>query len=609
MVDNCEHVLDAAGSLVHGLLERCEGVTILATSREPLGLPGEHVAPLAPLAVPRARARQAAEVRASPATRLLVERAAEARPGFRLDDSNAADIAAIARRLDGLPLALELAAVCLRSLPPTELRGRLEEPFRLLTGGRTVPRHRTLRLAIDWSHELLSEPERITFRRLAVFEGGFELAQAERVCGTAPIVPADVAGLIARLVDRSMVVADASPVARYRLLETLRDFGLAEATRKEPIEDLRRRHRDAYLALVDATGPMLQGRRLGQGLERLDAERANIRAAIRWSLATPEEARTGLRLVTSLWRYWLKRGQNREGLAWLDQALAAAADASDQERAAAEIRAAWLETAFDMPRAARRAERGVALAAAAGEDRLEGWGLVATALVRATTGDAVGARTLAGRALQLLDAADDLEGRASAAAALGMAAKYVGRLGEARTRFEEAFVGYRTLADQWDAGWGLINLSEIARLAGKPEDAERFAREAVTTFRPGGDGRSNATARMVLGEAALELGDLRTADEAFRATLRILRRHGFMQRADRAIAGLAMVASARGDVEGAARLLGAAEAAGLSPQPRGGDKRLGLLRASLRHELGARRLAALLDEGRATPNGFVGQAP
>ena len=240
VLDNCEHLLDACAELADRLLRACAGFTILATSREPLGITGEVVRRVPPLSVPEATLAPSAEtVAAFEAVQLFVDRAVAAEPRFALTDANAAAVMAICRRLEGIPLALELAAARLHALTVEQLRDRLEDRFRLLTGGsRTaLPRQRTLRATVDWSHDLLTEPEQLLLRRLAVFAGGFSLDAAEQVCGDRQVAPADVLDLLTRLVDRSLALLDSGPTSgRYRLLETIRAYALEKlrAAGEEP---------------------------------------------------------------------------------------------------------------------------------------------------------------------------------------------------------------------------------------------------------------------------------------------------------------------------------------------------------------------------------------
>ncbi|MGW0336782.1 AfsR/SARP family transcriptional regulator [Streptomyces sp. NPDC003011] len=304
ILDNCEHVVDAAARLVEELLERCPGLTVLATSREPLGVPGELLRPVEPLPEPVA-------------LRLLAERGAAARPGFRVDDDSDA-CAEICRRLDGLPLAIELAAARLRMLTPRQIAERLDDRFRLLTSGsRTVlPRQQTLRAVVDWSWDLLDEDERDVLRRLSVFAGGCDLAAAEAVCGPVALEA------LGSLVDKSLVVAapsDRGGEMRYRLLETVAEYAgerLDEAGRRAEAE---RAHLTYYRELARTTDPLLRGADQLAAVERLERESENLRAALQHAVAARDEQET-LCLVLSMAFYWQMRDQRLVARTWSREA-------------------------------------------------------------------------------------------------------------------------------------------------------------------------------------------------------------------------------------------------------------------------------------------------
>ncbi|WP_369200641.1 BTAD domain-containing putative transcriptional regulator [Streptomyces sp. PU-14G] len=310
VLDNCEHVIDAAARVVETLLVECPGVTVLATSREPLGVPGESVRPVGPLPE-------------HVALRLLADRGARAREGFSTDEEPEA-CAEICHRLDGLPLAIELAAARLRSLTPGQLARRLDDRFRLLTSGsRTVlPRQQTLRAVVDWSWELLEEPERTVLRRLSVFAGGCELEQVEEVCGAAREggAGADTAALLGSLVDKSLVVAvpgdGRTTGMRYRLLETVAEYA-AEKLEALPGERERAeaRHLVAYRELARTAEPLLRGPRQAVWLDRLEREHDNIRTALRRAVAAGEE-QEALCLVLSMGWFWQLRGHRADSRAW-----------------------------------------------------------------------------------------------------------------------------------------------------------------------------------------------------------------------------------------------------------------------------------------------------
>lgn len=310
VLDNCEHVLDAAASLATELLGSCRGLRLLTTSREPLGVPGEVNYSVPSLSL------------ADEAVDLFVDRARRVRPDFSVTKDNAATVTEICRRLDGMPLALELAAARVRALSVDEIVGSLHDRFRLLTGGaRTaVRRQQTLRASVDWSHALLSEPERILFRRLAVFLGGFDLDAAQAVAGDAEVERYQVIDQLALLVDKSLVVAkNSSGPTRYHLLETMRQYAQEKLGEAGEAEAVRLRHRDHYngiAALLDAPARSDYHQRV----EQADQEMENLRSAFGWSAETGDIERA-LELASSLQPLWLSRGRIQEGRAWFEAIL------------------------------------------------------------------------------------------------------------------------------------------------------------------------------------------------------------------------------------------------------------------------------------------------
>jgi predicted ATPase/DNA-binding SARP family transcriptional activator len=348
VLDNCEHVIEAAASLAARLLADCPQARIIATSREPLRIPGETLWVVAPLEVPPASAVPVAaapvqaagsvmpgaasapgitEISAYPAVRLFLDRAAANLPGFALDDGNAAAVARVCRALDGMPLAIELAAPWLRTLTSAQLAERLDDRFALLTGGsRTaLPRHQTLRAVIDWSWNLLSQPERVLARRLAVFPAGATLAAAEQVCAGGPLAPRDVLPALSGLVGKSILgaaeadgAADRGP--RYRMLETVRAYGLerlAEAGEETGVRDALAAY---YLDFAETADPLLRTAQQARWHRELTAEQDNVSAALRWAIAR-RDAATALRFVRALGFYWTQRGRG-EGEALAREVLA-----------------------------------------------------------------------------------------------------------------------------------------------------------------------------------------------------------------------------------------------------------------------------------------------
>ncbi|WP_329580378.1 AfsR/SARP family transcriptional regulator [Kitasatospora sp. NBC_01250] len=349
VLDNCEHVIDAVAELADELFQWCPGVRILATSREPLATDGEQLLSVRPLPLPPVKATLH-QVRDSPAVQLLTERTRAVRSSFQVDEGNAADVARICRRLDGLPLALELAAARLRALSPAEVAERLDDHFRILSSdlrGRPE-RHRTLHAAVGWSWGLLRLEERVLARRLAVFSGGATLRAVEEIC-TDPgvgVVPRNVVDLLTALVDKSLVQLDESgPQARYHTLETVRGY-LAERLDDEGEEAaLRATHARHFAQLAETAEQRLIGVDQALWLGRVAADHDNLQAALRWSLAAGEGA-LAIRLVAALGRYWSLCGQQIEAADWADRALAVPGeDAPADARAIVMIMSALAPTA------------------------------------------------------------------------------------------------------------------------------------------------------------------------------------------------------------------------------------------------------------------------
>jgi non-specific serine/threonine protein kinase len=323
VLDGCEHLVDPCALLVSRLLRSCKELTILVTSREPLGVAGELTWRTPSLSVPRLEDAGHPELLLeSEAVRLFVERARLIRPSFELDSSESAALAQICTRLEGIPLAIELAAGLARMMSLEEIRERLRDRFLLLTGGSrsALPRHQTLRQAVDWSYGLLSTEESALFARLGVFAGGFDLAAAESVAGDIAIGPGGVLAVLTHLVDKSLVVAEPSGLGRtrYRMLDTIREYALEKLQAGDEAET-RRLHASYFLRWCSkATGELRSGSQV-QWLLRLDEERANIRLALGWTLV--EQPDDALRLAAAASPYWHMRRQFAEGVSWLNEVL------------------------------------------------------------------------------------------------------------------------------------------------------------------------------------------------------------------------------------------------------------------------------------------------
>jgi predicted ATPase len=400
VLDNCEHLLDASAELVVALLGGAPGLTLLATSREPIGVAGEVSWRVPSLAL------------ADEAIELFVDRARRARPDFAVDADNAAAVGEICRRLDGMPLAIELAAARVRALSVAEILDGLHDRFRLLTGGaRTaVRRQQTLRASVDWSHALLTEPERVLFRRLAVFLGGFDLDAAQAVAGHDEVERYQILDLLTLLVDKSLVVAENSGGrTRYRVLETVRQYALEKLAESSEADSVRSRHRDHYTALaalLDAPA----GSDYEQRLEQAEIEIDNLRAAFGWS-REHSDVELALTLASSLQPLWLTRGRIREGRAWFDTVLAAG-DAHHMEvakavRARALADTAMLDTFVDSTASTDQAQRALAIARDMDDPALRARALTACGFTASFNYNVEMAREYFAEAIGLARALDD----------------------------------------------------------------------------------------------------------------------------------------------------------------------------------------------------------
>ncbi|MFC9969521.1 BTAD domain-containing putative transcriptional regulator [Spirillospora sp. NPDC127200] len=526
VLDNCEHVVGPVADLVDLLLRAVPGLRVLATSREPLDVAGETVVPVEPL--PNADA-----------VRLFTERARAAAPGVVLDEESRAAVAEICRRLDGIPLALELAATRVRGLGVRELAARLENRFRVLTAGRrgAPARQRTLRAMIDWSWDLLGAPERIVLRRLAVHRDGCDLAAAEAVCAGDGVAREEVFDLVTRLVDRSLVVmADRPEGPRYRLLESVAAYATERLHELEDLDEVRRRHLRHYLGLAEGAAPGLHGLGQRDRLALLDTESANLRAALAESPRAPGDE--AVRLVRALAWWWLLRGRLHEGR----RALEAVRERSTEVEL---LHGAFVlltgDPAEEPPPWEEEADPGVLRAA---------W-LYALGLFN--TGGLDASEKLCGRVLDL--AAGD---RWATAAALGLRAMHAlvrGDLdGIARdgTRSAELF---RALGDRWGELQSLTPRASLAEIRGDYAEAERLQGEGLRIARDLGLATEVSARTSGLGRLALLTRDWDRARELHEQALELAVRQGYVYGEVHALMGLALGARRSGDLDAAERHL------------------------------------------------------
>jgi predicted ATPase/DNA-binding XRE family transcriptional regulator len=373
VLDNCEHIVEACAELAARLLSACPSLHVLATSREPLAVGGEVVRRVLPLEIPDMRHVASVEqLKDNPAVRLFVERAQAVNQGLELSEQNAAAVARVCVCVDGIPLALELAAARTRMLSIEQLADRLDQHGDVLAAtNRAAPaKHRTMRATLDWSHALLSDQEQVMLRRLAVFASGWTLATAEQVCCGDGIDRESVLDLLAQLVDRSMVLVDArDTVARYRLLEPIRQYALERLEASSEATSYRTRHATAFFQLVLAHQAGGAGPDEITSLDRLEIEHDNLRTALAWALAH-DQAAAALRCSAALFRFWERRGHFQEGCAWLEQALRGTPETAGPERSWALNALAFLRwRGGDPERAAPTAQQALAVSQAAGAPR------------------------------------------------------------------------------------------------------------------------------------------------------------------------------------------------------------------------------------------------
>ena len=522
VLDNCEHLVQAAAELADGLLQSCPGISILATSREALGVRGERAWLVPPLGLPDGD--DAAAVAEAESVRLFVERTRDVVPDFTLSDENAAAVVEICRRLDGIPLAIELAAARVRIMPPAEIVARLDDVFRLLADDRrtTVPRHRTLRAAIDWSHDLLLEPTRILLRRLAVFRGGFTLDAAEEVGAGDGIEPDEVLGLVARLVDRSMlVVGDDHGFARYRLLESVRQYAGEKLRASGEAETVRERHARYFLGRVEEAEPHFTRRERRVWVDRLQAEIDNLRSALAWS--REEDPALHVRLVGKLWWFWFSTRHWTEGAGWIRGALELEAAAVPGPDRAALLFGAGALAALQVraPEARVALEEAAKLAAASGDGRLEAYALNYLGMTHAGEGGPAGTELIR-RAEAWFREADDLYGLRLALLLQGSMAMAQGRLDEAERLNGEGVEVARRFGQERELAVSLQNLAVVHLVSGRLAAAEALVREAMRASRRDPSYYFIATGVAYLGEIegrrgrALEAARLLGAAERLR---------------------------------------------------------------------------------------------
>jgi predicted ATPase len=563
ILDNCEHVIDEVANVADQLVRGCPRMTILATSREPLAIEGEHLYRVPSLSVPPPSA-DPDHLLACDAVRLFAERARQQRSDFAVDPHNASEVGRICRRLDGIPLAIELAAARLRTLPLDEIDNRLDERFRLLTGGHrnTPPRQQTLEALIDWSYDLLSPAEQEMLERLSVFAGGFDLHSAEAVAGAGVGSPVGDLDRLSALVDKSLLQGDDAGSGRYRLLDTVREYASAKlrARSQRAASLLRAAHRDNYLALAETAAPHLIGHGQTEWLDRLELDFDNLRAAISNSLQDANPA-AALRLGRALCYFWLYRQPQAEGAAALATALdRPEAQQPDLTRGRALVAAAVLLTMItdEYDAAAARAQEALAIASARGDDHLRAEALHVLALINGSLGNDQAHLELTREGLALAMSLADPHLMALFLMTRGSSPQLT-HAERART-VEKSLELSRQAGNKVLSIGTLNNLSYLEMEEGKISAARARLAEGVRLAREIGDRRGLSLVSCTLGFASyLDNADA-DARAMFEQSLATAQHNGDPLMIAYADLGLALIASRTGDTQAAAVLHGAADA-------------------------------------------------
>jgi predicted ATPase/class 3 adenylate cyclase len=539
VLDNCEHLLEGCGALIEVLLNRCPKVRVLATSRQPLGIVGEVAHRVGSLELPGA----AVSAEDAAATRLFCDRARLVAPGFAPEGEEAEAVARICMALDGIPLAIELAAARAGTLAAGEIARRLGDRFRLLGGGASSSRQRTLRATVAWSYDQLDARARLLLERLTVFRG-FTLDAAEQVCAGNGVERGEVVHLLASLVDGSLVEAEPKGgVMRYRLLETIRLFASERLGATETAR-LRDRHLSAFLAVGERANAALVGADQARFIDVLDAEHDNMRAALAHGRGTEE----GLRLAAALARFWSVRGHWTAGLLAIDEALAGSAGGMAARTDALAGAGQLAMSLGDYSGAAARHEEGLALATAAADDARAARSLNHLGEIARLTGAHDVARARYERALELARAVGDRRGTAQVLLNLGILTRTTGRREEAAAHLEGALALMQEVADAHGAAKVLNHLGLLAAEGGTPAGAATLFDQALAGFRRVGDRQGEAECLLNRGLASHASGEgAQEVRTLWERSLEIFRKLEFRRGSAQALYNLAILANSEGN--------------------------------------------------------------
>jgi predicted ATPase/class 3 adenylate cyclase/Tfp pilus assembly protein PilF len=565
VLDNFEHVLGAAPT-VTGLLAGAPGLKVLATSRAPLGLYGEHEYAVPPLSVPDVRHLPDLKTLSQyEAVRLFIERAKSGKVDFEVTDENAPAVAEICVRLDGLPLAIELAAARIKMLPPKAMLQRLTSRLKFLTGGaRDLPeRQRTLRATIEWSYALLDEGEQLLFGRLAVFSGGRTLEAIEAICDAQGDLPVDALEGVSSLLDKSLLRQEEGPNGepRFVMLETVHEFAREKLEESAEAEEIKRAHAEYFLALAEEAYPELRGPDQLEWLEKLEAEHDNMRTALSWAMER-KEAELVLRLGSTLSWLWSVRGYHSEGRRWLEEALAIEGRVSPEVRAMALAGAGVLASEQgDLDRAQQACEEGLELleheAREASEAKLNLLAFLGWVAWQREEHDK--ATELFEEGLALSREMNDTWWLANSLSNLATVSHSQGHSERATELYEESMDLFREQGDKQSLTYCLTNLAMVACSQGDLRRAAQLTEESVALQRELGARGDVALGLCNLGWIALLQDDLGRAADLYRESLSLSWEIGLNPLVQSALEGFACLAGAKGEAERAVRLWGAAQ--------------------------------------------------
>ena len=603
LLDNFEQIVSAAPTVAE-LLATAPRLNVLVTSRTPLHLPSEREFVVPPLSLPDLRDLPPLDQLAQfEAVRLFVERAEAVKTDFVIAEENASAIATICHRLDGLPLAIELAAAWVKVLSVKQIAAQLDDACRLLRGGsRTaLPRQQTIQATIEWSYRLLSEQERTFFCRLCIFAGGCTLEAAEAICAGEGIGEEQVLELLSHLIDQSLVyMQERSGEVRYRLLEIIQQFGQKQLEAMGEAISIRRCHRDWYLGLAEQAEQELVGGHQAAWLDRLEAEQDNLRSALRWSLEQ-HEGEKAAGISASIWSFWLLRGYLSEGREWLDRTLAELPDRTTMRAAVLWATGIITGRQGDFTRATRLLEESLDVWRTVGDKKRIASALSSLGVGAQRQGDYEQATARYEESLPLLREVGEKQWTAIVLSSLGLIALYQGHHERARALCEESEALFRDIGDMRGIAAVLTNLGIISLERGDHERATRLCEESLSLRRVVGDKGGSAHTLVMLGRVALSQHQYQQAASCYKESLALCQEVGEKEGIAAALEGLAGIAGALGQAKSAARLLGAAEtlrdATGVAvpPMDRAFKERL---IATLRTRLGVKDFTEALAEGR-----------